>query len=131
MIHHVSLGADDIARAQQFYDPLMRLVGFRRIKLDSWGVHYGTGDILFSLLRPDDGGAATAGNGVHVAFAAGDPHNTMVFYRQFFRNSAADPAGRTGHQRYALRSRFGSLRRHALSLRHAVWFSRCCAVRPA
>jgi len=95
MIHHVSLGADDIARAQQFYDPLMRLVGFRRIKLDSWGVQYGTGDILFSLLRPDDGGAATAGNGVHVAFAAGDRAIVDQFHAQALQLGGID-GGRPG-----------------------------------
>lgn len=72
MIHHVSLGTDDVDRARIFYDPLMELLGLRRIKADEWGVHYGTGDILFSLLRPADGGRASPGNGAHVAFIALD-----------------------------------------------------------
>lgn len=29
MIHHVSLGANDIAGARAFYDPIMALLGFR------------------------------------------------------------------------------------------------------
>jgi catechol 2,3-dioxygenase-like lactoylglutathione lyase family enzyme len=46
MIHHVSLGTNDLERARQFYE-------------------------LFSLELPVDGQSATPGNGTHVAFHAG------------------------------------------------------------
>jgi catechol 2,3-dioxygenase-like lactoylglutathione lyase family enzyme len=72
MLHHVSLGTNDIAKARDFYDPLMDLLGLRRLKLDDNGVHYGTGDILFSVVRPTNGKAAGYGNGTHVAFLARD-----------------------------------------------------------
>lgn len=70
MIHHVSIGTNDAGRARAFWDPLMALLGFRLILEDASGVHYGTGDILFSLIVPSDGRAASPGNGVHIAFAA-------------------------------------------------------------
>ncbi|RVT94553.1 VOC family protein [Sphingomonas crocodyli] len=72
MIHHVSFGTDDVARARAFYDPVMEVLGMRRLMLDDYGVHYGTGDIEFSLIRPSDERAASAGNGAHVAFTARD-----------------------------------------------------------
>lgn len=72
MIHHVSLGTNDVDRARRFYDPIMELLGMRRIRADEWGIHYGTGEILFSLLKPANEGRATPGNGTHVAFIAID-----------------------------------------------------------
>jgi catechol 2,3-dioxygenase-like lactoylglutathione lyase family enzyme len=50
----------------------MDLLGLRMLKCDQNGVHYGTGDILFSLVAPTDGKAASCGNGTHIAFAASD-----------------------------------------------------------
>ncbi len=72
MIHHVSLGTNDISRARRFYDPIFALLGFRMLKCDDTGVHYGTGDILFSLVLPTNQQPASAGNGTHIAFQARD-----------------------------------------------------------
>ena len=68
MINHVSFGTNDIARSRRFYDPIFDLLGFRLLKSDATGAHYGTGEILFSLVVPTNGRPASAGNGVHVAF---------------------------------------------------------------
>jgi pyruvate dehydrogenase (quinone) len=57
MIHHVSVGTNDLDRAKAFYDPLMSLIGFRLLKL---AAHYGASDIAFSLETPVDGLSATA-----------------------------------------------------------------------
>jgi catechol 2,3-dioxygenase-like lactoylglutathione lyase family enzyme len=80
MIHHVSLGSNDIARAKTFYDPLMRLIGFRVLKASPTAVHYGASDIVFSLETPADGKPASAGNGVHVAFQAPDRETVRRFH---------------------------------------------------
>jgi catechol 2,3-dioxygenase-like lactoylglutathione lyase family enzyme len=53
MIHHVSLGSNDIAKARAFYDPLM--IGFRVLKASDTAAHYGASDIVFSLETPIDG----------------------------------------------------------------------------
>ena len=71
MIHHLSLGSDDLDRSRAFYDPLMRELGLRLIKRSDRILAYGLTEVLFSLERPSDGGKATAGNGSHVAFHAG------------------------------------------------------------
>jgi len=70
MIHHVSLGTNDVERARRFYDPLFELLGLRLLKSDRTGAHYGTGDILFSLVVPTNEQHASAGNGTHIAFQA-------------------------------------------------------------
>jgi catechol 2,3-dioxygenase-like lactoylglutathione lyase family enzyme len=81
VIHHLSLGTNDAERARAFYDPLMALLGLRLVKQDSAGVHYGTGEILFSLVTPVDGSRAKPGNGAHVAFAARDRAMVQEFHR--------------------------------------------------
>jgi catechol 2,3-dioxygenase-like lactoylglutathione lyase family enzyme len=32
MIHHVSVGTNDVDRARAFYDPLMALLGYRNVR---------------------------------------------------------------------------------------------------
>jgi catechol 2,3-dioxygenase-like lactoylglutathione lyase family enzyme len=68
MIHHVSLGSNDLARARRFYDAVMPLLGFRLLKANDGAAHYGVGDIIFSIQTPVNGKPANPGNGVHVAF---------------------------------------------------------------
>ncbi|MFD1035242.1 VOC family protein [Sphingomonas hankookensis] len=68
MLHHVSLGTRDLARARAFYDPVMAAVGLRRTLDVAEAVGYGAGITVFSLNVPADGSAAGVGNGTHVAF---------------------------------------------------------------
>lgn len=72
MIHHVSVGTNNVAKARAYYDPLMSLIGFRLLKTSGNAAHYGTSDIVFSLETPVNGQGASPGNGVHIAFQAPD-----------------------------------------------------------
>jgi catechol 2,3-dioxygenase-like lactoylglutathione lyase family enzyme len=90
MIHHVSVGTNDIKRAKAFYDPLMSLIGFRLLKHSDKAAHYGASDIVFSLETPTDGRPATAGNGVHVAFQAPDRETVRRFHETALANGGAD-----------------------------------------
>jgi catechol 2,3-dioxygenase-like lactoylglutathione lyase family enzyme len=81
MIHHVSLGTNDLKRARAFYDPVLALLGLRLLSEDDKSLDYGVGAVLFSLETPVDGKAATPGNGVHIAFMAEDPGMVDEFYR--------------------------------------------------
>jgi catechol 2,3-dioxygenase-like lactoylglutathione lyase family enzyme len=90
MIHHVSLGTNDVARARMFYDPLMALIGLRVLKASSRAVHYGASDIVFSLEIPVDGQPASAGNGVHVAFQAPDRETVRRFHQTALENGGTD-----------------------------------------
>jgi catechol 2,3-dioxygenase-like lactoylglutathione lyase family enzyme len=95
MIHHVSLGTNDVGRAKAFYDPLMSLIGFRLIKLSDTALHYGASEIVFSLETPIDGKLAKAGNGIHVAFQAPDRETVRRFHEAALQNGGTDE-GRPG-----------------------------------
>jgi catechol 2,3-dioxygenase-like lactoylglutathione lyase family enzyme len=64
MLHHVSLGTNDLARARSFYDPLMGHLRLRCIKQSERILAYGLTEVLFSPERPVNEHPATAGNGV-------------------------------------------------------------------
>ncbi|QBX38396.1 VOC family protein [Brevundimonas sp. S30B] len=68
MLHHVSLGTSDLARAEAFYDAVMPEVGLSKTLRVDEAVGYGAGITVFSLNLPADGGMAMPGNGIHVAF---------------------------------------------------------------
>lgn len=95
MIHHVSVGSNDIARARAFYDPIMALLGFRRLKDHAQSADYGVGDIMFSVETPVDGNPATVGNGVHICFQALDRAMVREFHRLALEHGGGD-AGSAG-----------------------------------
>ena len=95
MIHHVSVGTNDIKPARAFYDPLMSLLGLRPLKLSDRSIHYGASDIIFSLETPINGRPATAGNGVHIAFQAPDRETVRRFHEIAVANGGSDE-GRPG-----------------------------------
>jgi catechol 2,3-dioxygenase-like lactoylglutathione lyase family enzyme len=95
MIHHVSVGTNDVARARRFYDPLMELIGFRLLKSSDKAAHYGVGDVMFSLETPVDGEKATPGNGGHIAFQARDHDMVDRFHATGLQYGGSD-AGRPG-----------------------------------
>ena len=72
MLSHVSLGTNDAGRAAQFYDPVLAVLGIRKICERDGSVDYGVSKTIFSLERPSDGRPASVGYGVHIAFDAGN-----------------------------------------------------------
>ena len=70
MIHHVSVGTNDPARAKRFYDAVLPIVGILPMAENEKALDYGSGHFLFSVETPVDGQPATVGNGSHVAFDA-------------------------------------------------------------
>lgn len=95
MIHHLSLGTNDVARSRAFYDPVLAVLGIRLLNSDDRSADYGVGSFLFSLETPLDGRPATAGNGAHVAFAAGRREMVDLFHRVALANGGSD-AGAPG-----------------------------------
>jgi catechol 2,3-dioxygenase-like lactoylglutathione lyase family enzyme len=79
MIHHVSVGTNDLQCAKRFYDAVLPVVGLRLLKSSEDAAHYGVGEIIFSVQQPVNGKPATAGNGVHIAF----PVRTRVMVDAF------------------------------------------------
>jgi len=72
MIHHVSVGTNDVERARAFYDPLMALLGYRNVRDYPHSLDYGVTDVVFSVETPVNGARASPGNGVHICFEAAD-----------------------------------------------------------
>jgi catechol 2,3-dioxygenase-like lactoylglutathione lyase family enzyme len=70
MLHHISFGVRDLARAAAFYDAVLGALGLRRVFEDDTAIGYGVeddNDLLCLKLRPN---AAPPGDGAHLAFAA-------------------------------------------------------------
>jgi catechol 2,3-dioxygenase-like lactoylglutathione lyase family enzyme len=99
MIHHVSVGTNDLGRARPFYDAVLAVLGLRLIRVNHRALLYGTGDIIFSVEVPSDGRPASAGNGTHVAFAAGARGVVDKFYAAGLANGGSD-AGAPGLRDY-------------------------------
>jgi hypothetical protein len=59
MIHHVSVGTNDLARARAFYDPVLTLLGYRLVSEDEVSIDYGIAHIVFSVETPVDGARVT------------------------------------------------------------------------
>jgi catechol 2,3-dioxygenase-like lactoylglutathione lyase family enzyme len=89
MIHHVSLGTEDVKRARAFYDPVLGVLGLRLLKEDSKSLDYGVATVAFSPETPVDGNPASAGNRVHVAFVAQGPNMVDEFYRIALANGGS------------------------------------------
>lgn len=90
MIHHVSLGTNDVSRARAFYDPVLAVLGIRLLRSSDGSADYGVGSFLFSLETPVDGQPATVGNGTHVAFAAGRRAMVDEFHLVALSNGGRD-----------------------------------------
>lgn len=95
MLHHVSLGTGDAARAAAFYDPVLAVLGIRKLCQGDVSVDYGAARIVFSLETPGDGRPSSPGNGVHVAFDAGTRAQVDAFHRIALAHGGSD-AGAPG-----------------------------------
>ena len=70
ILHHVSVGTDDLERASAFYDAVMPHLRAGRLMSFPFAVAYGKEFPEFWIGKPLDEGNATAGNGTHVCFIA-------------------------------------------------------------
>jgi catechol 2,3-dioxygenase-like lactoylglutathione lyase family enzyme len=100
MIHHVSVGTNDLARARAFYDPVLTLLGYRLVSEDEVSIDYGIAHIVFSVETPVDGARATPGNGVHVAFEALDRAMVDRFHAIALANGGTDDGPPGGRPQY-------------------------------
>ena len=91
MIHHVSLGTNDLEKAKAFYDAVMAELGLRFIKKSERILAYELTEVLFSLERPVDGKTARPGNGTHVAFHAGHRNTVDACHRAGIAGPTTEP----------------------------------------
>lgn len=92
MIGYVTLGTNDLGRAARFYDALANELGFgRMIEADhfiAWGDPNGKPGL--GVIRPFDGGAASAGNGAMVALEVADTAQVQRLHAAALAHGGAD-----------------------------------------
>ncbi|MCK6105583.1 VOC family protein [Brevundimonas sp. EYE_349] len=76
------MGVTDLARAGVFYDAVFDALSIGRVMEHPMGVAYGRAFPEFWASVPQDHGAASAGNGAHVCFAAPDRQAVDRFHAQ-------------------------------------------------
>jgi len=88
---HVTLGTDDLPRAEKFYDSVMAVLGhpvlFKNAKFLAYGE--ATGEKLF-IVPPFDGKEARPGNGVHAAFKVDSRAKVDAFHAAALENGGTD-----------------------------------------
>jgi catechol 2,3-dioxygenase-like lactoylglutathione lyase family enzyme len=80
VLSHVSLGTNDYPRAKAFYDAVLSTLQIRCVMDFPGGAGYGRTFPEFWIQSPHDGGGASAGNGVHVAFLADSMDEVKAFH---------------------------------------------------
>jgi catechol 2,3-dioxygenase-like lactoylglutathione lyase family enzyme len=92
MIGYVTLGTNDIQRAARFYDTLLAEIGGKRTMDFGEFIVWSTSPKApgLALTKPHDGKAATVGNGVMVALAAGSKDKVNALYQKALELGARD-----------------------------------------
>jgi|SRR5665213_3672847 len=90
MLHHLSFGVSDLARASAFYDAVLGALGFRRVSADERFVGYGLvdGEDMFALKLRE--GTAAPGAGCHLAFAAASRAAVDAFHQAGLQHGGED-----------------------------------------
>lgn len=86
MIHHVSVGTNDLAKSRVFYDAVLPVIGVQLMQSSPRAADYGSGVLMFSVETPVNGQPASSGNGSHIAFAAEDRAMVDRFYAAALAN---------------------------------------------
>lgn len=92
MFSHVTLGTNNLERAEKFYDAVMGALGHPVLfKFPPNVISYGTptGEKLF-VLTPFDQKEARPGNGVHAAFKVDDRALVDAFHKAALANGGTD-----------------------------------------
>src|SRR3954463_14479301 len=91
MLHHVSIGVADVARAARFYDRVLQELGYKRVfEVLPYGIGYGEKQPAFWVQLPHDQQAPSTGNGVHVAFNARSEEVVRAFHRAALAAGGSD-----------------------------------------
>ncbi len=90
MIAYVTLGTNDISRAAAFYDELFSVIGAKRAMESETMVAWSTGGPMIAVIKPQDGKAATSGNGTMVALAAASHDQVDALHRKALELGGTD-----------------------------------------
>ena len=105
MIGYVTFGTNDVARAAGFYDALFAVIGAKRLmdmgSFIAWGTQMGSP--MVALTKPNDGNAATVGNGVMVALQVDSKEKVNALHAKALELGCKDEgaAGPRGEGFYA------------------------------
>ncbi len=80
-IDHISIGVTSLEDAGCFFDAVLETVGIKRLAANDAFIAYGKDAPQFVAILPYDGAAASAGNGVHVAFHAQSREDVDAFHK--------------------------------------------------
>ena len=81
MLHHVSVGSRDVAKAVAFYDKVLKPLGFKRVmEFMPYAVGYGDKQPEFWVQLPADQKPASVGNGVHISFVGRTKNAVNAFH---------------------------------------------------
>ncbi|WP_419251956.1 VOC family protein [Caulobacter sp. ErkDOM-YI] len=88
MIRYVTIGANDLDRAQTFYDAISAVLGQQRLWRQGDWIGYGPegGDAKVFICKPHDGQAARAGNGIMVGLQADNTAQIDAFHAAALAN---------------------------------------------
>ena len=103
MIGYVTLGTNNKAKAEKFYDELFKEIGAKRFMETEKFTAYSAGDNKpgIGITKPFDGKPATVGNGTMVALQVDSPEKVNTFYNKAVSLGAKDegkpgPRGESG-----------------------------------
>lgn len=95
MLGHVSLGVRDLTRAALFYDAVLTALGYVRLWTGEHGLGYGSAGGGEKLNIFERAGAASPGEGFHLAFEASDRAAVDRFHAAALAHGGTD-AGAPG-----------------------------------
>ncbi len=93
MLLYVTIGSNDLARAQPFYDAALVPLGLKRRRQDEVEIGYGAEDdsrCRLWVVTPHNRKPATIGNGSMVALEAGSRAAVDAFYEAALANGGTD-----------------------------------------
>jgi len=91
MISHLSLGVANLKKSVEFYDHVLKTLGYKRLLTGESFAAYGNNHPMFWINLPlDQKRAASAGNGTHVSFVANTQNDVESFYHAALDNGATD-----------------------------------------
>lgn len=95
MIGYVTIGTNDVPRAQAFYDALFDSIGAKRLMeipdhggFTMYGTGFGSPGIV--ITRPFDGGEASVGNGAMIAIPMDERARVDAFHARAMELGASD-----------------------------------------
>lgn len=90
VLSHVSVGTNNYPRAKAFYDAVLATLQIGCVMDFPGAAGYGRAFPEFWVQTPHDGGRASVGNGVHIAFLANSVAEVRAFHATALAHGATD-----------------------------------------